>query len=330
MERSGDGYMDVLSGVETSGNNVQDWYNNNSKLMLGKASNAPNKITSSGSSCATTRFYVNDMNRDGMPDLLVGLKSKVATWAGGFEEQLALAPGSYTSKQVTTQNGKGTTLGVVSGIAAGDVDKDGDLDLVVASNNGNTWGHIDIFLNDGTGKLTWSKRLLAKGGVNDVAVADMQNDGTGEPDILVAVTNAQNVGGVQVWLNKSGVYGLDDKTGYKYNSDEDAKVPDKVYDTSGEALCVTTSKLDADIYPEIIIGTRSSSFYTGSLFVIQEPGTNNEKISNVKVNVAGEVVSFDIADMNNDGYKDIVVTTRTSASAGKLAIYFLNSVYALP
>jgi hypothetical protein len=34
--------------------------------------------------------------------------------------------------------------------------------------------------------------------------------------------------------------------------------------------------------------------------------------------------------MNNDGYKDIVVTTRTSASAGKLAIYFLNSVYALP
>jgi hypothetical protein len=103
-----------------------------------------------------------------------------------------------------------------------------------------------------------------------------------------------------------------------------------VYDTSGEALCVTTSKLDADIYPEIIIGTRSSSFYTGSLFVIQEPGTNNEKISNVKVNVAGEVVSFDIADMNNDGYKDIVVTTRTSASAGKLAIFFLNSVYALP
>ena len=330
MERNGDGYMDVLAGVESSGNNVQDWYNNSSKNILGKASNAPNQINSAGSSCATTRFHVSDMNADGMPDLVVGLKSKVSTWAGGFQEQLALAPGSYASSQVTTQNGKGTTLGVVAGLDTGDLDRDGDLDLVVASNNGNTWGHIDIFLNDGKGKLTWSKRLLAKGGVNDVACADLQNDGKGEPDILVATTQATNVGAVQVWLNKDGVYGVDDKTSFVYNSDEDHKVPDRTYDTKGEALCVAMSRLDADVYPEIIIGTRSSSFYTGDLWVVQEPGTVNEKISNVKVNVAGEVVSFDIADMNLDGNKDIVVTTRTSASAGKLAIYFLNGIYALP
>jgi type II secretory pathway pseudopilin PulG len=330
MERDGDSYADVLAGVESSGNNVQDWYNDNKKGMLGKASNAPNRISASGASNATTRFHVADLNGDGMLDMIVGNKSKVATWAGGFEEQQALAPGSYTSKQVTTTNGKGTTLGVVAGIATGDLDKDGDQDLVIGSNNGNTWGHVDIFLNNGSGALTWSKRLLAKAGVNDVACADLQNDGKGEPDILVATTQSQNVGAVQVWLNKDGVYGLDDKTSYVYNSDEDQKVPDKTYNTSGEALCVAMSRLDADVYPEIIIGTRSSSFYTGDLWVIQEPGTNNEKITNVKINVAGEVVSFDIADMNLDSFKDIVVTTRTSASAGKLAIYFLNNVYALP
>lgn len=330
MERDGDSYQDVLAGVEASGNNLQDWYNDHTKLILGKQSNAPNKINASGASSATTRFHVADMNGDGMLDVFMGLKSKVATWAGGFEEQLALAPGSYSSKQVTTANGKGTTLGIVAGIATGDLDRDGDQDMVIGSNNGNTWGHVDIFLNNGSGALTWSKRLLAKGGVNDVACADLQNDGKGEPDILVATTQSPNVGAVQVWLNKDGVYGLDDKTGYTYNSDEDQKVPDRTYSTSGEALCVAMSRLDADVYPEIIIGTRSSSFYTGDLWVVQEPGTSNEKVTNVKVNVAGEVVSFDIADMNLDGYKDIVVTTRTSASAGKLAIYFLNSVYALP
>ncbi len=329
MERDGNTYMDVLAGVEATGNNLQDWYNDNKKSMLGKASNAPNVIKASGTSSATTRFHVADMNGDGMPDLIVGLKSKVATWAGGFEEQLALAPGSYSSKQVTTSNGK-STLGVVTGTATGDLDRDGDTDLVIASNNGNIWGHVDIFLNDSKGVLTWSKRLLAKAGVNDVAVADLQNDGKGEPDILVATTQSSNVGAVQVWLNKDGVYGIDDKTGYVYNSDEDHKVPDRSYSTSGEALCVAMSRLDADVYPEIIIGTRSSSFFTGDLWVIQEPGTKNERVTNVKVNVAGEVVSFDIADMNLDGYKDIVVTTRTSASAGKLAIYFLNNIYALP
>jgi hypothetical protein len=138
------------------------------------------------------------------------------------------------------------------------------------------------------------------------------------------------VGGVQVWLNKNGVYGVDDKTGFVYDKDTDAKVPDYFYDAGGEALSVAASRLDGDLFPELIIGTRSSLFYTGDLVVIQEAGTKNEKIMNVKVNVAGEVVTIDVADMNKDSYSDIVVTTRTSASAGKLAIYFLNNLSVLP
>ncbi|HXS09344.1 MAG TPA: hypothetical protein VN852_05110, partial [Candidatus Krumholzibacteria bacterium] len=115
-----------------------------------------------------------------------------------------------------------------------------------------------------------------------------------------------------------------------YDKDTDAKVPDNFYDAGGEALSVASSRLDGDLFPELIIGTRSSLFYTGDLVVIQEAGTKNEKIMNVKVNVAGEVVTIDVADMNKDSYSDIVVTTRTSASAGKLAIYFLNNLSVLP
>jgi hypothetical protein len=230
---------------------------------------------------------------------------------------------------VVTTNGAGTTLGVVSGLAVGDLDLDGDTDLVVASNQGNYWGQLDIFLND-KGTFTWQKRLLAKAAINDVAIGDLYNDGYGLPDIMAGISEAKNVGGVQVWLNKNGVYGVDDKTGFVYDKDTDAKVPDHYYLAGGEALSVAAARLDADLFPELIVGTRSSLFYTGDLLVIQEPGTKNEKTMNVKVNVAGEVVTIDVADMNKDTFSDIVVTTRTSASAGKLAIYFLNNLSIVP
>jgi prepilin-type N-terminal cleavage/methylation domain-containing protein len=330
MERNGDTYMDVITGVESSGNNLQEWYNDDKKQDLGKASNAPSKTVSSGTSSATTRLRIADLNGDGMRDLVVGLKSKIATWAGGFDARLALSPGSFASEQVVTTNGKATVLGIVAGIAAADMDKDGDTDLVIASNNGNYWGHVDIFKGDGTGAFVWYKRLLAKAGVNDVAVIDLFNDGLLLPDILVGISEAQNVGGVQVWYNNDGVFGEYDNSGYTYNADEEPRVPDEFYSTSGEALAVSTAYLDLDLFPDIMIGTRTSSFYTGDLLVVQAPGTKNEKVTNVKVNVAGEVVTVEVGDMNKDTFNDLVVTTRTSASAGKLAIYFLNDPNLFP
>jgi len=328
MDRNGDGIQDIVTGQQVyTGNNGLEWFNDPKFNDIG---NSPDRTFTSGSSAATTRFRLVDVDGDGMRDMIIGQRSQLSTFAGGFDVQLQLSPGSFASNQVVTTNGKGTVLGVVSGIAAGDLDNDGDLDLVISSNQGSYWGQLDIFMNDGKGTFTWKKRLLAKASINDVAIGDMYNDGFGLPDIMAGISEAQNVGGVQIWLNKNGVYGVDDKTGFVYDSDTDAKVPDNYYKANGEALSVAVARLDADIYPELIVGTRNSNFYTGDLLVIQEAGTKNEKINNVKVNVAGEVVTIDVADMNKDSYSDVVVTTRTSASAGKLAIYFLNNLSVIP
>lgn len=327
MDRNGDGLSDIVTGQQTYvGDNGLEWFND----KTGNVGNAPDRTFTSGSSAAVTRMRLSDVDQDGLRDMILGHKSQLATYAGGFEIQTQIAPGSFVSSQVVTSNGAGTTLGVVSGLAAGDIDGDGDTDLVVSSNQGNYWGQIDIFLSDGKGTFTWQKRLLAKAAINDVAIGDLYNDGYGLPDIMAAISEAKNVGGVQVWLNKNGVYGVDDKTGFVYDQDTDAKVPDHYYLAGGEALSVAAARLDADLFPELIVGTRSSLFYTGDLLVIQEPGTKNERTMNVKVNVAGEVVTIDVADMNKDTFSDIVVTTRTSASAGKLAIYFLNNLSIVP
>jgi hypothetical protein len=328
MDRNGDGDQDIVTGQEVfTGNNGLEWFNDPNTNDVG---NSPDRTFTSGSSSATTRFRLADVDNDGMRDMIIGQKSQLSTFAGGFDVQLQLSPGSFASNQVVTTNGKGTVLGVVAGLATGDLDLDGDVDLVIGTNQGSYWGQLDLFLNDGNGTFTWLKRLLAKASINDVAIGDMYNDGYGLPDIMAGISEAQNVGGVQIWLNKNGVYGEDDKTGFVYDNDTDAKVPDHYYKASGEALSVAAARLDGDIFPELIVGTRNSNFYTGDLLVIQEAGTKNEKISNVKVNVAGEVVTIDVADMNKDSYSDVVVTTRTSATAGKLAIYFLNNLSVIP
>ncbi|HEX6790105.1 MAG TPA: SdrD B-like domain-containing protein [Candidatus Krumholzibacteria bacterium] len=327
IEHSGDGYLDVITGQESSGNNLMVWNNDPVQHDVGKN---PNQIISSGLSCATTRFRMSDLDGDGMRDLLVGLKSKVATFAGGFDVRLALGGGSFASQSVITTTAKGTTLGVVSCFGLGDLDRDGRRDLVVGSNNGPYWGYLDIYHGDGKGNFTWAKRLLAKAAVNDVTVVDVVDDGDSRPDLLVAVSEAKNVGGMQVWLNKKGVYGVDDQTGFTYDSETDPKVPDRYMTVGGEALAINNANLDGDIYPDVVIGTRTSSFYTGDLLIVQAIGSKSEQVSNVKVNVAGEVVTLELGDMNKDSNTDVVVTTRTSNSAGKLAIYFLNGPSILP
>jgi len=323
LDVTGDKFVDVITGHESyAGDNIQLWYN----ATGGTIGNSPDATVTSGYSSAVTRMRLSEVTGDGVRDLLVGHRSSLSPFTGSFEV-LEAGTGSFFSRQVTSTFAGGLPLGVVADIEAADLDLDGDRDIVLATNQGDYWGHFDIYKNDGSGNFTWYARYLAKAGVNDIAVTEMFNDGSGRPDILVGISEAQSAGGVQVWLNKSGAYGKADSTGFSHEPDTTPNVPSSYFNADGEALAIGVSRLDADIFPEIVIGTRASLFYTGDLLIYR---TVDGAVTNAKVNIAGEVVTVDFADFNKDSNPDIVVTTRVSQTSGKLAIFFVDDLSIIP
>jgi len=71
----------------------------------------------------------------------------------------------------------------------------------------------------------------------------------------------------------------------------------------------------------LVVGTRSA-LYSGTVLLYRAYGylpSSPAQISGLNV---GEVITMTNADYNKDGAPDLAVGTRTSATSGKVVIYF--------
>ena len=169
----GDGDLDAVLGAYSNPNKL--WLNNGVGVFTDASASILPRIVHN-----TQSVLLVDVDNDGDLDLVVGNSGTCANPCIGEQDQLFLNDGRGRFQNATATNFPGVAEQTLE-IAAGDVDRDGDLDLLFANTNVNTTGVQNlIWLNDGGGRFTDATSTNLPQAIDHcvaVALADVDLDG---------------------------------------------------------------------------------------------------------------------------------------------------------
>jgi len=312
-----DGQLDVVTGLDaTTGSNLQLW--TTITLLgptLGTFANTPTSIysISSGSS-------VLAITETSWPGYVTGafvVGTYDAKGRGHIEVWREVGPASYShlvSSDIFYDRVGG--LGEVTAIAAEDFNDDGTPDLAVAQDLGNGTGKVSMFWGDASaGPFAFNPKyeLTTDGPVLCMVSVDMEEDNGNDVDLLVGTTTGTYAGTVELFLNDGqGALGL---------NASGRRIHDDWIDAGGDVLTIKTALLDPDVFPDLIVGTRTNQ-YAGALLVFNGIGYLPSTGTAWSHAASGEVVTTTVDDYNIDGLYDVAVGTRTSSLTGELVVYF--------
>jgi hypothetical protein len=251
----------------------------------------------SGLGCIPFSIAVGDVNGDGKPDLVVvdSDQNCSGAWSTG-EVEVRLGSGDGTFQAPVSYSSGGFQA---LGVAVGDVNDDGKLDLVVVSSCGSgsatCHGQVGVLLGDGDG--TFRTAVIYPAGANSnvtsLAVGDVNGDGHAD----VVMVGGQNQAVVSVLMgNGDGTFR-----------------PEVSYDGGGsQPNFVAVADVNGDGHPDVVVASYCMSVddcNDGGLGVLLG---NSDGTFQAPVNYsAGGYGAFSlaIADVNGDGRPDLIATT---------------------
>ncbi len=247
---------------------------------------------------ATYAVAVADLNGDGYPDIVVANQCAIGGCSNGsVGVLLGNGDGTFQPPVVYQSGGR-----IATGLAVGDVNGDGKIDLIVA----NYWptgagdgGTLGVLLGNGDG--TFQPAVTYRSGGDDalgVVVADVNGDG--KPDIVTA--------NFVSWGAKSKHASV----GVLLNNGDGTFQPAVSYDSGGAfSLSVAVADFNGDRIPDIVVANLNPKGQNG-----ESEGVVGVLIGNgdgtfqrvVTYQPGGEEAYWlGAADVNGDGKMDVVV-----------------------
>lgn len=248
-----------------------------------------------------------DWNGDGKADLVVVNQCQTSSnCSGTVTVLLGNGDGTFQAPPIYASGGYDT-----DSVVAGDLNKDGNLDLVVAnlcqSNNCNSGndGSVSVLLGNGDGTFQAAQQYATGGfGSSSVAIGDF--DGDGNADVAVAnecsTSDCSSGGSVSVLLGEgNGKLQL----AQTYSSG------------ANTALSIAIADFDKDGHLDLAIANQcqDSSCQNGAVSVLLGNGDGTFRSAQSYASAGYYTDSIAVGDFNGDGNPDLVVASQCQDSS---------------
>jgi hypothetical protein len=227
-----------------------------------------------------------------------------------FTTATAVAPGSFAPPAVAANGTLAVGLNPNT-LTVGDIDGDGDLDLLTAHPGPDYDGMVNIRVNNGAGVFTSAGSVVVDNNPGVLALGDV--DGDGDLDLL---TSSNTIATVSVRLNNgAGVFTVP----------ANGTVP-----VDNAPVSVTLGDVDGDGDLDLVTGNRTSSTVSVRLNNGNGGVALPTVLANGSVSVDSRPYTVALGDVDNDG--DLDLLSANYNTAGTVSVRFNNGtgVFAAP